>query len=285
MTAQYQDHPTMPAPRILGELPHDEYLRHPALSSSGARDLLPPSCPARFKWKRDHPDTTSTADFDLGHATHKLALGAGAEIVQVDADSWRTNAAREQRDEAWAAGRTPLLIKDYELAVKLASALAVDPVGNQLLTSDGQSEVSLFWHDQDTGVERRARLDRVTRVGGQLAGVDVKTAVSADPGEFAKAAVRYGYHQQAEWYRDALTACYGEPDPVFLLLVVEKDPPHLVAPYEPDVRALQIGAALNRRAIDLYATCLKTKTWPGYTRGVKPLSLPAWYETLYGEIA
>ncbi len=276
---------TLPAPRVLTDLPHDEYLRHPALSSSGARDLLPPSCPARFKWKRDHPDTTSTAEFDLGHAAHKLALGAGAEIVRVDEDSWRTKAAREQRDEAWAAGRTPLLTKHYELAVELAAALLADPVGKQLLTSDGQSEASLFWHDEDTGVERRARLDRVTRVGGQLAGVDVKTAVSADPSEFAKAAARCGYHQQAAWYRDGLAACYGEPDPVFLLLVVEKDPPHLVAPYEPDARALQIGAALNRQALDLYAACTSTDTWPGYTRGVQPLSLPAWYEREHEDLS
>jgi hypothetical protein len=68
------------------DLPADVYHADPvpaelggSLSSSGAKLLLPPSCPAIYQWARTHP--TYSDAFDFGHAAHKKVLGAGAEIV------------------------------------------------------------------------------------------------------------------------------------------------------------------------------------------------------------
>src|SRR4051794_7548534 len=84
-----------------------------SLSSSGARKLLPPSCPAIFKYERDNPPA-STKTFDLGHAAHKLCLGVGPDVVEVEADSWRTNAAKDRGEEIRAAGGVPLLTAEYQ---------------------------------------------------------------------------------------------------------------------------------------------------------------------------
>ena len=39
-------------------------------------------------------------------------LGDGVDTVEIDADSYRTKAAREQRDAAHAAGKIPVLVGD-----------------------------------------------------------------------------------------------------------------------------------------------------------------------------
>src|SRR5512135_3837265 len=94
------------------DLPADVYHADPvptgSLSSSGARLLLPPSTPAHFRWAREHP-RPSTPAMDFGRAAHRIVLGVGEDLVEVQADSWRTKAAQQAADEARAAGKTPLL--------------------------------------------------------------------------------------------------------------------------------------------------------------------------------
>jgi len=68
----------------------------------------------------------------------------------------------------------------------------------------------VYWADQRTGTQLRARLDWMYDPGtGQLIIVDYKTADSADPGKFGKACADYGYHQQHAHYQDGLAAVTG----------------------------------------------------------------------------
>src|SRR3954471_5458063 len=90
---------------------HADCVSEGSLSCSGAKKLLPPSCPALFKWERENPPPPKR-QFDFGHAAHKLVLGVGPELVGVDAPDWRTNAAKAQRDEARARGAVPLLVHE-----------------------------------------------------------------------------------------------------------------------------------------------------------------------------
>ncbi len=60
-----------------------------SLSVSGAKLLLPPSCPALFKWVRDNGQP-ARQEFDFGTVAHQLLLGKGAEIVEIDAPDYRS---------------------------------------------------------------------------------------------------------------------------------------------------------------------------------------------------
>jgi len=245
-----------------------------SLSSSGARKLLPPSCPARFRYEQDHPVHKDV--FDFGTAAHRTVLGTGPEIVIVDAGDWRTRAAKEAQAEARQAGKCPLLAADWARVEGMAHALRSHPLASALLCRDDvQPEQSLFWQDADFGIWRRARLDSV-RHGGRLLVSDYKTARSADPDQFARSVASYGYHQQAAWYLDAVLAVLGERDAVFLFVVQEKEPPYLVTVCELDFAASQAAHALNRRAMEVYRDCTEAGIWPGYTDDVALLSLPAW---------
>lgn len=271
------------APGVYDDMPVETYHRDPvpggSLSCSGAKKLLPPSCPARFRYERDHPPEP-TRTFDFGHAAHQMALGVGPEIVVVDANDWRTKAAQEQRDEAHATERVPILRAEYAEIVGMVAALRAHPVASALLSDGGHAESSLFWRDEKSGVMLRSRLDwRPAPKTGRTIGVDYKGMRSADPEKFARAAMDYGFHQQAPFYIDGLKAHdLADDDAQFVFIVQEKTAPYLVSVVQLDVSALRIGRLLNRRAIDLYAKCVQRDEWPGYSDDVAHVSLPYFYE-------
>lgn len=246
-----------------------------SLSSSGARKLLPPSCPALFRYEQDHR-RKSTTEFDIGHAAHALVLGYGAEIQEIDAPDWKTKAAREERDLAYAAGKTPLLTKEHNQVKAMASTLKKHPVAAMLFTA-GVAEQSLYWRDAETGVWLRARPDWMPETnGGRLIITDYKTAVSSNPARFSKSAADFGYHCQAAWYLDAAIALGLADDPAFVFVVQEKSAPYLASVVELDRDAIELGRRLNRRAIDTYAACVAANHWPGWSDEVELVHLPTW---------
>ncbi|KPC75497.1 hypothetical protein ADL26_07545, partial [Thermoactinomyces vulgaris] len=107
---------TVTEPGVYPGLDEDVYHADPvpsgSLSSTGARAILPPGTPAKFAYERRRK--THKRVWDLGSAAHAIVLGTGPEIVIIDADSYRTKDAQEQRDAAWADGQVPLLESEWE---------------------------------------------------------------------------------------------------------------------------------------------------------------------------
>lgn len=246
------------------------YFAHPAISHSDTKLFMPPRTPALFRHIKDTNTKTFKPEFDFGHVVHELVLDAGAGIDIIDADDWRTKAAKEARDESRAAGRAPVLRDDYDRATECAEAVRRHPLAARLLDAADHTEAVLIWGDN--GIQRKAKLDLIA---GRF-GVDLKTAESANADRFARSAANYGYFTQDAWYRDALTACLNINDPAFLFLVVENRPPHLVNVIELDPYDVQLGRAHNQRALDLYRQCVTTNTWPGYGDDITRAELPRW---------
>jgi hypothetical protein len=270
---------------VVDDLPDDQYHAQGALSSSGARTLLKPGGPAIYAWRRAHPEPHKSA-YDLGHAAHLQVLGAGPKVVVVDAADWRTKAAKEQREAAYAEGAVPLLREQYWGVREMASALASHPLAGPLLNPDhGVAEQSLFWTDPATGVPCRARIDWRTQLAdGRTVVVDYKTTHSAAPDALARAVAEYGYHTQGAFYLDgARTLGLADDDAVFLLIAQEKTPPYLASVRQLDAAAMRIGHADARRAREMWRDCTAAGTWPGYPVEVEFLSLPPWFENQHAE--
>lgn len=248
-----------------------------SLSASGARRLLPPSTPARFAYDRKHPPTP-TATFDFGHAAHRTVLGTGPDLKAIDVEDWRTNAAKEFRDQCHKEGSVPLLQRDMQHVLDMAAALRAHPVANRLFKPfKGSPEQSLFWQDNPDMPWRRARVDWLPEpTRGRLIIPDYKTARTANPASFGKAAADYGYAMQADWYLAAVEALLTD-DAAFVFVLQEKEPPYLVSVVELDAEALAIGHDMNRRALDVYAQCVSTGDWPGYSNEVEQVALPYWF--------
>jgi hypothetical protein len=272
------------APGVYDGMPADVYINDPvpggSLSSTGARKLLPPSCPAAFRWWADNGEAPKRA-YDFGHAAHLEVLGIGPPVTVVDATDWKTKAAQLQRDTAYAGGFVPLLVHEWQMVQAMAAALRAHPFASALFNPDyGSPEQSLFWQDDETGVFLRARLDFLPKWhGGRAIVPDYKTAPSAAKDAVSRSIYAYGYHQQGSFYVDgAIALDLAGDDTAFVLVVQEKQPPYLVNVLEPDVVAMRIGRRRNRQAIDLYAECKATDTWPGYSSDVELVGLPPWAE-------
>ncbi|MFD5221449.1 PD-(D/E)XK nuclease-like domain-containing protein [Streptomyces tendae] len=271
------------APKVIDGLSADAYhADRTSISSSGLRALLAPGCPAQFKYDRDNP-APPKKDFDLGHAAHLYVLGEGPELEVIDFPDWRKKDAQIQRDEAYLAGKVPLLTKDHDMVRAMADAIRQHPIAGPLFTpGSGVAEQSIYWTDPATGVRCRCRPDWMpTRQNnGRLVVVDYKTAKAVDEAALAKAVYDRRYHAQAAFYLDGVKTAglHGDQEPAFVFVFQAKTAPYLVHLVELDFPALALGGARNERALRIYAECENTGIWPGFNDRITYLPLPAWAE-------
>jgi hypothetical protein len=251
------------------------YLSHPALSSSGARKLLPPSCPALFHYERTNP-IQATPEMEFGSVTHELLFGDGHGYEVLEYTNYRTKESQEKAADCRARGVIPILPHDLAVARAMVGVLRAHPVAGKLFTG-GQAEQTLIWDDKEFGFQRRARVD-YTKLGRRAIAVDFKTSPSASLEKIAKSSWDFGYAQQAEYHLDGIAACDLGPDPAFLLVVQMKEPPFLVTVGQYSEVARQIGRELNHRALRIYAECLETGVWKSFADDIATLSLPGWIE-------
>lgn len=277
-----------PAPGLHTDLSNEAYhADKTSLSSSGARKLLPPSCPAKFRWEQDNPQPPSKT-FDHGNAAHKTVLGNGPDLEVVPGARWDTGEAKARIAAIRERGGIPLKQRDFDMVHAMAAAIRRHPLAAALLDpAYGAPEQSGFWIDGPSGIRRRVRFDWLPSMqSGRLIVPDFKTAVDASSAAFQKSIDKYGYNQQAAWYEEAAQALgLGDEVTELLFIVQEKTAPYLVNVIGLDYFAREIGRAKNRAAIDIFAECTASGVWPGYADGdPNYLPLPGWAENRDKEI-
>jgi hypothetical protein len=102
----------------------------------------------------------------------------------------------------------------------MAAALRAHPIAVGCCSLTGKPEQSLFWVDPATGVWRRRGLDWLPEQHstGRLILADYKTGKTASPTLLERSLYDYGYHIQAAWYLDGVTALGLARDAAFLLI-------------------------------------------------------------------
>lgn len=263
-------------PGVYDQLPAEEYHRDPALSASGMKLLLDPGCPAQYRYERDHPKEQKNT-FDIGNALHRRVLGAGVKLRVLEFDDYKTKKAQDAKKEAYAEGFTPILPDEMERVRAMEAAVRAHPVAGALFRS-GRPEVSLFFKDETSGVDLRARLDWLdTQRPGRAVMTDLKTiGTGVDVDNVQRAIYDYGYHVSAVQYQEAARALglAGE-DAVSTLVFVHKEPPFLVRVVQLPFETLKLGRAKRRAAIEVFKECSQSGRWPGYDE-VTYAGLPAW---------
>lgn len=273
---------TVEAAGVYDGMPEDIYHSDPvpggSLSASGAKLLLPPSCPAKYWHERCFPKPKRV--FEYGSAAHKLILGSGPDIVLVDEENWRKKTAQDTRDEARRGGHVPLLLSEFGEIEQMAAVLRKHPVASALFDPDsGKAEQSLFWVDEHAGIWRRSRFDwlRHPVPGRRLVIPDYKTCEKADRESCLKAIVNYGYYIQAAQYVDGARALGLDGEPAFLFIFQEKQAPYLVHVIGMDDEDLEPGRAKLQRACEIWRDCTEAGDWPGYAdQDITYVSLPPW---------
>lgn len=267
------------------DMPEDIYHADPApdpsLSSTLARLIVNRS--PRHAWTaspRLNPDfqPVNKETFDIGRACHAIMLGKGASIEVVDADDWRSKAAQQQRNEARAAGYTPLLRHQYEATQEMVGAASrqIEPFG--LTFPLGPTEVVAA--AQIDGVWCRAMIDYAPDDVLQPL-YDVKTCDDASPEACIRAVTGYGYDLQAAFYLDVWHAATLQKRG-FRFVFIEKAPPYGVSVIElhrGDDDADWMTAAHDKaaEARRIWGECLRTGRWPGYPAQVAVVGAPVWH--------
>lgn len=270
------------APAIVDGLPADVYHADvTSISSTGLRKLLAPGCPAQFRYDRDHPQPPKR-EFDLGNAVHAAVLGEGHDIVEIVGFSdYKKGEPRALRDEAYAAGKVPLLPKEKLQVDAMAKAIREHPDAGPLFAPGmGIPERSIYWTDPATGVRCRVRPDWLIVRPDVTVIVDLKTTTDANPDACSKAIESYSYHQQGALYIDGVQAAGLAPEGArFFYAFQSKKPPYLITVRELKDQDQDIGRARTEEALRRYADCVANDDWPDWTGPVDTipqLGMPPW---------
>lgn len=146
-----------------------------------------------------------------------------------------------------------------------------------LLRARGGSEVSFT--TSLLGVPVKGRCDRFA-VGDEAfppTAIDLKK-VGVGKGsdeDLQRTISQFGYDLQATLYTTALAELIGKPV-AWVWLFVEDGPPFDVIPKQASGLMLKLGQVKLRLALESYAWCVRTKTWPGYSSSLDTIDPAHW---------
>jgi exodeoxyribonuclease VIII len=258
----------------------DDYYSHPALSHSRLKSIA--KSPAHFRWALDHP--IEGPALAVGSLLHALVLephtvaGDFACLPKID----RRTKVGKQAAEDFAAeheGKVVVSEQDWSLAERMRDSVESHSVAAGIIAEAvamNQVEKEYFWMDS-RGFERKGKIDAELR-GSSAFGldcpiIDLKTTVSAGP-EFRKSIMKFGYHTQGAYYRDAVRSEGREPGG-FIIIAVEKTPPHGVGTFVIDEVNLDQSQKIVDSWLDTYNACRLTDDWPSY-EDVRWFDVPDW---------
>lgn len=265
---------------------HADPCDEPSLSSSIAKVLCADS--PRHAWAQ-HPRLNTagyvredSAAFDVGTAAHDIWLRGVDTVTVIEANDWRTNAAKEARDAAREAGKVPLLrhqAGSVLLMVNSLKAQLAEHVDGRAMFMGGHAERVIIWFDEEFQVWCRAMLDYL-RPG---AIDDLKTTgITANPEAVSRQFFTNGYDIQAAFYLRGLKAVTGE-DADFRFAFTESTAPHCASVIGLSPAALVMGQKRVIYALDTWARCLKANDWPAYPSETCYVDVPAWFESSWLE--
>ncbi len=251
----------------------------PSLNASIATTLLTATpAHARLQHPRLNPqqDREESSRLDLGTIAHGILLeGDSSRVVVIDADDWRKKETKEQRDEARAAGKLPILKADHATVLEMVKA-AEGYIYLSEIAADFKAaipEQTLIW--QEAGIWLRCRPDKATPDWRVV--FDYKTcAGTAHPAVWAKSAmVRYGYDIQAAINLRGVKALTKAKRTTFVFLVQEIEPPYVLSIVSLSPEWLQLADDKLRVAMSIWQGCTRKNEWPGYPSRIAYVEPPA----------
>ena len=251
------------------------------LSSSGCRELI--SNPRRWKLNQDRKfEREATPAMIFGTAVHAALLQPreydNLVAITPAGINRRTSAGREEY-AAWAEDNKgkALITEDMNNQIAdIQDSISQHELASYYLGCLSNTEVAAFFEVQPN-VNGKALFDGLNLADDLL--VDLKTTKSADPNQFNRSVVNFGYHIQAAYYSDAYEKVTGRPAKAFIFVAVEKEPPYSIGVYELTPEFLEAGRATYRQAASIMAYCEKHNFWPDYNKNeLVLLEPPAWME-------
>ena len=266
------------------DIPLTDYINDPApepsLNASIAHTLLTQTpAHARMAHPRLSPqqDREESSRLDLGTIAHGLLLeGDDSRVVVIEADDWRTKAAKDERDAARLEGKLPILVKDFDIVSNMVET-AQTTIGQSEVATEFSAaipEQTLIWQEADIWL--RCRPDKATPDWRVV--FDYKTcAGTAHPAVWAKTSmVRYGYDLQAAINLRGVKALGLAKKTTFVFLVQEMEPPYALSIVSLAPSWITLADDKLRVAMSLWKGCTRKNEWPGYPSRVAYVDAPAY---------
>jgi hypothetical protein len=247
----------------------EEYAALPGVNFTILREGRRSAKHMEYRMKTQREDTIALGK---GRAAHCLILTP--DDFPIDFAVWRGEA---RRGRAWLdfeeanEGRTIIKATEYAHCIGMRDALHAHPIAGPLLASAGENEKVIQWTDEMTGVQCKARIDRVT----EHEIIDLKTMKDVSARAFGQVAARLGYHVQLGFYRGGLRRLEMVRRPV--IIAVEPLPPYDVAVYALGDEVLYAADEDWQELVRMVAAGQFSGRWPGrHEDGEVALELPGW---------
>ena len=255
----------------------------PRLSPSIAHKLTtesPLSAWAAHRLLGNFGEASTDAQLE-GRLHHAAILMDHAGIDVVDADSFRTKAAREAKAEILAAGNTPVLIEKWD-NMQLSAAAIRGQLEQYGIVLDGESEQRFEWDEyteDGAAVACSGIIDHY--LGNRI--IDLKTSKTATTTRQAVQNIASGAALlQDAAYRDALHWDDGPPPGQIevIFAFVQTQEPFSVTPITLAGDFRELSHLRWRRAIETWHQCLSNglgrEFWPGPVDAITAVSPPGW---------
>lgn len=239
--------------------------------------------PEKFKYFSEHP-IEQTPAMAFGSACHKMILEPdefGNEYCVAPQVDKRTKEGKAMWEAFVAenAGKTVLTSDDMVVMAEMEAALERCPLANKLIRGKGESEVSFFWTDRETGEKCKAKLDRLVKYNRRWYVVDYKTCQTAETNRFNSDIWELGYYMQAAMYTEGVQRAKKlRKRPGFLFVAQEKKAPYSINVIEVSEEVMKAGDYKFHELLDKYHQCKALDLWPGYLTGNVPNDafVPGW---------
>lgn len=287
-------------PGIYPDMPSADYFAdptpEPSLTQSIAKVLIERS-PLHAKCEHprlrdpvapdDEPAEKYVKAQAIGNAAHLMMIRRGKELAIADFDSWRTKEAKAFREEAEAAGKTPILVSHFETATKM-----VNVARRQLIECDcpiafadgeGQGEVCIAWQEGETWF--RSLIDWMPQYMDVF--YDYKTtAMSVAPHGINRLMVDAGWDVQAAMHERGLAildpGIGAKPTKRrYRFVAQEQDPPFALIVCELPDDVIAMGARKLEYAVRLWRMCMRAGIWPAYPPEIYRPEYPAYADSAW----
>jgi len=213
----------------------------------------------------------STPSMILGSVFHSLLLEPSkfdSEFIVSPKIDRRTNKGKEEYELFLqnSHGKTLVTQDQYDHAQRMVSHVQSHENAKELI-KDSKREQSIFWTDEETGLQFKSRPD----AWSSKMIVDVKTCCDSHPRAIASTALKNGYYLQAGMAYEA-TKSLGNPIDIFVILACEKEAPFAPSIFILDEKALNFGIDQFHSLKRKLKECFDSGDWRSYE--VQELSVP-----------